>query len=267
MVTGLRGDAAALATGQLLASRSAAPARSLGRSLTVRSPKVLSEAAGHDPLPRSWPSFKIIRSSLRTSIGGALAAPDESGTRRRGLAVSGVAGGVGRDGPAGHLRRASPLIRWSRSGLDAGECRVRGFASRRGLYTSVAASSALTTSAGSAAVAPCVVGAVSRLERPAGCSGWPSGTGSTLRQPRAEAALTAVRYWLSDIRPSVRARISRAPSETCHLRFKSNNVGQSARVGNSWAMSSAGIKKAAAKEWACCSTCLTPHIWSPCMTR
>lgn len=45
--------------------------------------------------------------------------------------------------------------------------------------------------------------------------------------------------------PRDRARINRAV-DTCYLRFRSNNAGQPGRVGSSWAMSSADIKKAAA---------------------
>ena len=53
------------------------------------------------------------------------------------------------------------------------------------------------------------------LCRDVGVSGGPSGTGSTRLHPRAEAALTAVRYWLSLIRSRSLARLSKAANDTC----------------------------------------------------
>jgi hypothetical protein len=100
-----------------------------------------------------------------------------------------------------------------------------------------------------------------------GDSGGPRGTGSTLRHPRAEANLTALRYSSGDITPSVFARMSSAAKETCHCCFKVNSVGQSARSGRYFRIISLGIKNSAANVWAWRSTSFIPQICSPWRTK
>jgi len=57
----------------------------------------------------------------------------------------------------------------------------------------------------------------------------------------------------------VRARIRRAASETCHFLFQLEQDGPVGAVGQFVADVFAGMRKAAAKAWAWCSTSLTPR--------